>query len=204
MRRLIANTVFSGLVMLCRFAVWPTRTSPLSVKATMEGVVRAPSAFSITLGVLPSMTATQELVVPKSIPMALAMTKLLLSAVSELAADRTCLPQPLGSVLDFDLLGLAARRPRNGDLQYAVRHGGLNRRRINTWRQLEHPIEHAVASFSEMVVLVFVVLLAFDLLLAADCQYLVLDRNLDIFALEPRHFRCDHNLLLGFGYVDPG
>src|SRR3712207_7329570 len=40
-----------------------------SVKATMDGVVRAPSAFSMTLGCAPSMTATQELVVPRSIPM---------------------------------------------------------------------------------------------------------------------------------------
>src|SRR6266705_5089182 len=35
----------------------------------MEGVVRAPSEFSITLGLPPSMIATQELVVPRSIPM---------------------------------------------------------------------------------------------------------------------------------------
>ncbi|GAB4125731.1 MAG: hypothetical protein Fur0040_08100 [Sideroxydans sp.] len=39
----------------------------------MEGVVRAPSAFSITLGLPPSMIATQELVVPRSIPMIFAM-----------------------------------------------------------------------------------------------------------------------------------
>jgi hypothetical protein len=39
----------------------------------MEGVVRAPSAFSITLVVLPSMMATHELVVPKSMPMILPM-----------------------------------------------------------------------------------------------------------------------------------
>src|SRR5581483_7610626 len=32
-----------------------------------------PSAFSMTFGVLPSMTATHELVVPRSIPMTLAM-----------------------------------------------------------------------------------------------------------------------------------
>src|SRR5262249_36497774 len=38
-----------------------------------DGVVRMPSAFSMTLGVLPSITATQELVVPRSIPMTLAM-----------------------------------------------------------------------------------------------------------------------------------
>ena len=46
----------------------PTSFSPFSVKATMEGVVRAPSAFSITLAVLPSITATHELVVPRSMP----------------------------------------------------------------------------------------------------------------------------------------
>ena len=33
----------------CRLAGMPTSRSPLSVKATTEGVVRAPSAFSITL-----------------------------------------------------------------------------------------------------------------------------------------------------------
>jgi hypothetical protein len=33
-----------------------------------DGVVRDPSEFSITLGVLPSITETQEFVVPKSIP----------------------------------------------------------------------------------------------------------------------------------------
>jgi hypothetical protein len=52
----------------CRLAGRPTRRSPCFVKATTEGVVRAPSAFSITRAVLPSMTATHELVVPKSIP----------------------------------------------------------------------------------------------------------------------------------------
>jgi hypothetical protein len=39
----------------------------------MEGVVRAPSEFSITFGWLPSMIATQELVVPRSMPMTLPM-----------------------------------------------------------------------------------------------------------------------------------
>ena len=82
----------------CRLAGMPTRRSPLSEKATMDGVVRAPSEFSITLAdcrgaragagsprcqklarlggarsatsrTLPSITATQLLVVPRSIPM---------------------------------------------------------------------------------------------------------------------------------------
>jgi hypothetical protein len=66
---LIANRVLLGLVTAWRLADWPTSTSPSRLKATMLGVVRSPSAFSITLGLSPSMTATQELVVPRSMPM---------------------------------------------------------------------------------------------------------------------------------------
>jgi hypothetical protein len=69
-RRLTAKMVFSGLVTACRLAGWPTRRSS-SVKATMDGVVRAPSEFSMTRGWLPSMMATQEFVVPRSIPITL-------------------------------------------------------------------------------------------------------------------------------------
>src|ERR1700710_3304929 len=43
----------------------------------MDGVVRTPSAFSMTFALLPSITATQELVVPRSIPIAFAMIRLL-------------------------------------------------------------------------------------------------------------------------------
>ena len=46
----------------------PTRRSPSFEKATTDGVVLDPSAFSKTFGVLPSITATHEFVVPKSIP----------------------------------------------------------------------------------------------------------------------------------------
>ena len=73
----MAKNVFSGLVTAWRLAAWPTSRSPHSVKATIDGVVRAPSLFSITLASLPSITATQELVVPRSIPMTFAMTTLL-------------------------------------------------------------------------------------------------------------------------------
>src|SRR3954462_14807731 len=72
-RRLMAKKVCSGLVTPWRLAGWPIRRSPSGVKATMDGVVRAPSAFSITLGAEPSMTATQLLVVPRSIPITLAI-----------------------------------------------------------------------------------------------------------------------------------
>ena len=72
--------MFSGLVTAWRLAGWPTKRSPESLNATMDGVVRAPSAFSITLASLPSMTATQEFVVPRSMPMTLLMSSLSLSA----------------------------------------------------------------------------------------------------------------------------
>src|SRR5512139_1178031 len=73
MRRLIAYRVFCGLVTAWRLADCPTSTSSSLVKATIEGVVRSPSLFSITRGLPPSMIATQELVVPRSMPMTLAM-----------------------------------------------------------------------------------------------------------------------------------
>src|SRR3984893_11015478 len=72
-RRLIAKNVFSGLVTAWRFADWPTSRSPDSVNATIDGVVRVPSLFSMTLADLPSITATHEFVVPRSIPMTLLM-----------------------------------------------------------------------------------------------------------------------------------
>ena len=65
--------VLSGFVTACLFASSPTRRSlalleVALVKATTDGVVLAPSAFAITTGSPPSITATHEFVVPKSIP----------------------------------------------------------------------------------------------------------------------------------------
>src|SRR5580698_2644739 len=70
----MAKKVNSGLVTPCRLAGCPIRRSPSGAKATIEGVVRAPSAFSMTLGAAPSITATQELVVPRSMPITLAIS----------------------------------------------------------------------------------------------------------------------------------
>src|SRR6185312_1866207 len=76
MRRLMANSVFCGLVTAWRLAGWPTSTSLSFVKATIDGVVRSPSLFSITRGLPPSMMATHELVVPRSMPITFAMSLL--------------------------------------------------------------------------------------------------------------------------------
>jgi hypothetical protein len=56
------------LVTPWRFAGRPTSFSPSSVKATIDGVVFIPSALTMTLGWPPSITATHEFVVPRSIP----------------------------------------------------------------------------------------------------------------------------------------
>ncbi len=73
MNRLIEKIVFSGFVTACRFATCPTRRSPALAKATTDGVRRLPSGFVITVGSPPSMTATTEFVVPRSMPMILLM-----------------------------------------------------------------------------------------------------------------------------------
>ena len=73
MWRLTERMVRSTFVTAWRLATSPTSTSPFLAKATMDGVVREPSAFAMTAGSPPSRTATQELVVPRSMPTARAM-----------------------------------------------------------------------------------------------------------------------------------
>src|SRR6476619_7634847 len=79
--------VFSGLVTAWRLAGWPTSRSPSSVKATIDGVVRIPSAFSRTFGLAPSITATHEFVVPRSIPITWPMVLLLSLSAGRLDPD---------------------------------------------------------------------------------------------------------------------
>src|SRR6185437_9443112 len=94
-RRLIAKNVYSGLVTPCRLAGCPMSRSPSWEKATMEGVVRAPSAFSMTLGAEPSMTATHELVVPRSIPITFAILMFLSQAMASWPSRGTSRSIPL-------------------------------------------------------------------------------------------------------------
>src|SRR5262245_36734237 len=50
--------------------------SPRGVKATIDGVVRAPSRLAMTRGFPPSITAMQQFVVPRSMPMTLPISGL--------------------------------------------------------------------------------------------------------------------------------
>src|SRR6185437_4210754 len=74
MWRFTDRMVRSGLVIACRLATSPTSTSPVLENPTTDGVVLPPSALGITTGSPASSTLTTELVVPRSIPTALAMS----------------------------------------------------------------------------------------------------------------------------------
>src|ERR1700722_3991674 len=74
MNRFAEQIVPFGFRIACRRASWPTRRSPCGVNATTEGVVRDPSAFGITVDWPPCMAAITELVVPRSMPTATAIT----------------------------------------------------------------------------------------------------------------------------------
>ena len=73
---LIEEIVLSALVTAWRFAGSPTNLSPVFVNATTDGVVLAPSVLATTTGFPPSITATHEFVVPKSIPIILLIINL--------------------------------------------------------------------------------------------------------------------------------
>src|SRR2546422_6248533 len=82
--------VFLELVTACRFAASPTKRSPVLVKATTEGVTRRPSEFSSTTGSPPSITAMHELVVPKSMPITLAIKMLLETGYPQWLEHQPC------------------------------------------------------------------------------------------------------------------
>ena len=65
---LVAKIVLSEFVIDCLFAGAPTNLYPDFVNATTDGVVLLPSELGKTFAFLFSMMATQELVVPRSMP----------------------------------------------------------------------------------------------------------------------------------------
>ena len=74
---LAATIVLSGLVIACLLAGSPTSNSPSLPKATYDGnafpPIEVPSAAGINTGLPPIITAAAELLVPKSIPIILAI-----------------------------------------------------------------------------------------------------------------------------------
>src|SRR3569832_532947 len=74
MKRLIEKTVFSGFVTAWRLATCPTNHSPDFVNPTTDDEKQQPSGVVMTTGSPPSITATTEFVVPRSMPIILLMS----------------------------------------------------------------------------------------------------------------------------------
>src|SRR5690606_4903963 len=120
----------------------------------IDGVVRAPSLFSITLTLSPSITATQELVVPRSIPIILPISLLLHIACRSrirqparlnvdlylrLYGDAACTfkgpksPGPIFSALALRVGAcLQATRPTDGN--------GVACKQAPTWAEFQSPL----------------------------------------------------------------
>src|SRR3954469_17078212 len=81
----------------------------------------------------------------------------------------------LSSVLDLDLLGLAAHRFGNCDLEHTVLHRRLHLARIDSARELNRAIEHAIRALGHMEVLFLILVLFLDRLFAANGQDIVID-----------------------------
>src|SRR5437899_10522490 len=128
-RRFTAKTVASGLVTACRLAICPTRRSPASVKPTIDGVVRLPSELGIPTGSPPSMTATQLLVVPRSMPMTLGISGR--SPRSIYLEGETLPDQEIGTTAD----SVGARITRGCRRRAIPMAAGLARRRCEVWPQ---------------------------------------------------------------------
>src|SRR5262245_49749946 len=106
----------------------------------IDGVVRSPSEFSMTLTSLPSMTATQEFVVPRSMPMILPIYRSPWMAPIHLGRSTS-------PILDLDGK-LQPRRPavRSRSILRGLRHDHHRRthqspiQRIALLQHLEHRV----------------------------------------------------------------
>src|SRR5262245_59132104 len=193
MKRLMEKMVFSGFVIACRFATWPTRVSPSFVNATTEGVRRLPSWLAMTVGSPPSTTATTELVVPRSMPITFAMCHVSLNVCPESPGRASCgtwrgrrWPSPPGLCslrhVDLDLLGLELLDLGERDRQHAVAIAGLDLVGLHRHREREVPLELPVPPLAAVVVLLLHVVI--PLALPADGEHLAGDRQVDLLLVE--------------------
>ena len=103
--------MFCGLVTDWRFATVPTRRSPSFAIATTDGVVRPPSAFGMTRGSPPSITATQEFVVPRSMPITFAMWPSSPAVAVTRDGSISYSNRPVGAGGGYSVGGVEARSP---------------------------------------------------------------------------------------------
>src|SRR6267378_1548760 len=165
--------------MAWRFATCPTRRSPVLVNATTEGVVRLPSALGITCGSPPSITATHEFVVPRSMPIIFAMIPSMVRCGGAGFGPSAWWISARG--LDRDLAGLGLFGFRDGYFEHSVSIRRLDLVGLDRVVQLERALEGSVHTLDPVIGRVL--LLFGPGLLAADHEPAVLEGDLDV--LEP-------------------
>src|ERR1700749_3910685 len=196
-----------GFRIACSRASWPTRRSPCGVNATTEGVVRAPSAFGITVVWPPCVAAITELVVPRSMPTATAITaSCFLTRICSGLAPRSRHPGPIPgargkscSAGDLDLARLGGLGLRYGHGQDAVRELRGDRVGVDVAGQVGPEPELAGGAPAEVAVAAVAVLGLGDL--AGDDQLTVLELDVDLVLVHAGQFGLDHVGVVGFGQV---
>src|SRR5438552_555328 len=215
MKRLIEKTVFSGFVIAWRLATWPTRISPSFVKATTDGVRRLPSWLGMTVGLPPSMTATTEFVVPRSMPITFAMIPALPFSphrAPALPAHSLCggglgggrdgpLPGDLENV-DLDLARLELLGLRQCDLQHAVAVRRLHLVGLDGHRQLHQPLELTVGALDVEELLILGLILPAALTL--DREEIAGDRHGNVLLANTGHFDGQDELVRRLVHVHRG
>src|SRR3990167_8961495 len=120
--------------MAWRLAIWPTSRSPLSVIATIDGVMRLPSELAMTTGAPPDTKATHEFVVPRSIPITLPMESPFRTGLTERSRSAMCCPR-------HDVRSMSEVLPRPGGPAQAdrLRAVSLGRRGLSGHRHQRRP-----------------------------------------------------------------
>src|SRR6266566_3086822 len=206
MNRLIENTVFSGFVIACRLATWPTRISPSFVNPTTEGVRRLPSWFAITVGLPPSTTATTELVVPRSMPITFAMSNPP-SPWSQIATERVDPPRRGNLVrldrlhdVDLDRLGLHLFRFRQLHFEHPVAVRRLHLVGLHGHRQLHAALELPVNPLDVMDALFLG--LTVERPLALHGQQISRDRQGYVLLRDTWKHEIQHEVILRLMHVE--
>src|SRR3990170_6708594 len=189
--------------MAWRFAIWPTRRSPVFAKATTDGVSRLPSALGMTCGSPPMTTAITELVVPRSMPTTFAIVE----CSSQCLARGRRAGEPggrglLARHLDLHRLRLGSLALRDPDLKDAVLVGRRGLVALDPRRQRDGADEGPVAQLPPVVVPLLLFLLGPGLTL--NGQGVLGHADLDMLGVDPRQFGADHDVAVCLVGLDGG
>src|SRR6202012_3956974 len=178
----------------CRRASWPTRRSPCGVKATTEGGVRDPSVLGITLGLPASVAAMTELVVPRSMPTATAISYLRHAGRIQ---GRTGAGRSVAADLDLARLGRLRLGDRHGE--DAVMQFRALPVSVDVPRQERAVLEASGAAGATVAALVVILLGLRDF--AADDQLAVLELQVDLVPLHSGQLHADHVGVISLRHV---